>query len=89
MEGNTSLLVCDPIRPHRSDEHLFWGQGNLQTLRKECHDREKQRTERQSMDARTANHIPRSVRVRTKLRSIQNTMRAEARRARGYSAQWD
>jgi len=81
MEGNTSLLVCDPIRPHRSDEHLFWGQGNLQPLRKECHDREKQRAEQQSMDARTDNHIPHSVRVRTKLRSIQNTMRAEARRA--------
>lgn len=44
VEGNTSLLVCDHIEPHRGDVEKFWA-GPFQTLYKDCHDREKQRLE--------------------------------------------
>jgi 5-methylcytosine-specific restriction enzyme A len=47
VEPNTSLLVADHREPHRGDETLFWSRGNLQTLCKPCHDRAKQRLERQ------------------------------------------
>ncbi|MDE2468229.1 MAG: HNH endonuclease, partial [Bradyrhizobium sp.] len=38
-EPNTSLLVCDHVKPHRGDARLFWDPSNLQTLCKPCHDR--------------------------------------------------
>jgi 5-methylcytosine-specific restriction endonuclease McrA len=38
IEGNTSRLVCDHIKPHRGDERLFWDSDNQQTLCKVCHD---------------------------------------------------
>lgn len=38
IEGNSALLVCDHIRPHRGDQRLFWDEANLQTLCKSCHD---------------------------------------------------
>jgi 5-methylcytosine-specific restriction endonuclease McrA len=43
VEGQTSLLVCDHIEPHRGDEALFWERSNLQCLCTACHDRNKQR----------------------------------------------
>jgi 5-methylcytosine-specific restriction enzyme A len=46
MTADTSKLVCDHRQPHRGDERLFWDEGNLQTLCKPHHDREKQREER-------------------------------------------
>lgn len=46
IEGNTSKLVADHVRPHRGDARLFWDEGNLQTLCKPCHDSKKQRAER-------------------------------------------
>jgi 5-methylcytosine-specific restriction endonuclease McrA len=52
MEGNTSLLVCDHIKPHRGDERLFWDETNLQTLLKSCHDSAKQRAEQASLNQR-------------------------------------
>jgi len=52
MEAATSLLVCDHIEPHRGNEQLFWDENNLQTLRKECHDRDKQRAEQSSLHTR-------------------------------------
>jgi 5-methylcytosine-specific restriction enzyme A len=45
VEGNTSLLVCDHIEPHRGCVEKFWA-GPFQTLCKGCHDNEKQRLER-------------------------------------------
>ena len=45
IEGNTSLLVCDHVEPHRGDVEKFWA-GPFQTLCKGCHDSEKQRLER-------------------------------------------
>ena len=45
IEGKTSLLVCDHIKPHRGDEQLFWDPDNLQTMRKVCHDTIKRREE--------------------------------------------
>jgi 5-methylcytosine-specific restriction protein A len=52
IEGNTSLLVCDHIKPHRGDERLFWDQENLQTLCKQCHDAEKQQEEQVTLHER-------------------------------------
>jgi 5-methylcytosine-specific restriction enzyme A len=46
IESNTSQLVCDHVEPHRGDEALFW-HGAMQTLCKPCHDRHKQRVERE------------------------------------------
>lgn len=48
MTANTSQLVCDHREPHRGDERLFWDEGNLTTLCKPHHDRDKQRAERTS-----------------------------------------
>lgn len=48
LEGNTSQLVADHIRPHRGSEPLFWDRGNLQCLCKGCHDGRKQAMERRS-----------------------------------------
>ena len=42
--------ICDHVKPHRGDEALFFDLGNLQTLCKRCHDRHKQRTERNGFD---------------------------------------
>jgi 5-methylcytosine-specific restriction protein A len=52
VEGNTSLLVCDHIRAHRGDRHLFWDEANLQTLCKPCHDKLKQREEQATVHQR-------------------------------------
>lgn len=46
LEANTSQLVADHKVPHRGDERLFWDEGNLQCICKQCHDRDKQREER-------------------------------------------
>ncbi len=46
LDGDTSRLVCDHVRPHRGDEALFWDERNLQTLCKPCHDSAKQAAER-------------------------------------------
>lgn len=45
LEGDTSQLVADHIKPHRGDPDLFWDPLNLQTMFKPCHDRLKQREE--------------------------------------------
>lgn len=45
LEGDTSKLVCDHIKPHRGDERVFWDEANLQTLCKACHDTVKQAEE--------------------------------------------
>lgn len=52
IEGNTSLLVCDHVKPHRGDERFFWDETNLQTLCKSCHDRIKQAEEQSSLHTR-------------------------------------
>jgi 5-methylcytosine-specific restriction endonuclease McrA len=52
LEGNTALLVCDHIIPHRGDERLFWDETNLQTLCKRCHDTVKQREEQATLHER-------------------------------------
>ncbi|MFZ5736322.1 MAG: HNH endonuclease [Pseudomonadota bacterium] len=52
LEGDTSRLVCDHIKPHRGDERLFWDEGNLQTLCKSCHDSAKQAEEQSSLHTR-------------------------------------
>jgi 5-methylcytosine-specific restriction endonuclease McrA len=56
VEGNTSLLVCDHIKPHRGKEELFWDEGNLQTLCKPCHDSLKQAEEQASLQHRGVWH---------------------------------
>ncbi|SNS53481.1 HNH endonuclease [Sphingomonas laterariae] len=48
LEGDTSKLVADHIRPHRGDEALFWDEANLQTLCASCHSGSKQREERRA-----------------------------------------
>jgi 5-methylcytosine-specific restriction protein A len=45
VEGNTALLVCDHIEPHRGCVETFWA-GPFQTLCKACHDGKKQKLER-------------------------------------------
>lgn len=52
LEGNTALLVCDHIVPHRGDELLFWDETNLQTLCKRCHDTVKQFEEQATLHQR-------------------------------------
>jgi len=52
LECNTSLLVCDHIKPHRGDERLFWDPSNLQTLCKSCHDTVKQAAEQATLHQR-------------------------------------
>ena len=47
-EPDTSLLVADHKIPHRGDPALFWDEGNLWTLCKDCHDRVKQAEERRA-----------------------------------------
>jgi 5-methylcytosine-specific restriction enzyme A len=56
LQGNTSLLVCDHIKPHRGDEALFWDETNLQTICKSCHDTLKQVQEQQSKHQRGVWH---------------------------------
>jgi 5-methylcytosine-specific restriction protein A len=56
LEGDTALLVCDHIIPHRGDERLFWDEANLQTLCKPCHDRDKQREEQATLHQRGVWH---------------------------------
>ena len=52
IEGNTSQLVCDHIKPHRGSELLFWDEANLQTMCKPCHDTLKQQAEQASLHHR-------------------------------------
>jgi len=52
IEGRTSHLICDHIKPHRGDERLFWDPTNLQTLCKSCHDAVKQAAEQASLHQR-------------------------------------
>ncbi len=52
LEGNTKLLVCDHVKPHRGVEQLFWDEANLACMCKSCHDSVKQRDEQASMMAR-------------------------------------
>ena len=40
--------VVDHVIPHRGDTALFWQRSNWQPLCKPCHDRHKQRQERQA-----------------------------------------
>lgn len=56
LEGDTSLLVADHIRPHRGDERLFWDEANLQTLCKGCHDKAKQAEEQATLHQRGVWH---------------------------------
>lgn len=46
LEGNTSQLVADHIRPHRGDDELFWQRANVQCVCKPCHDGAKQAMEK-------------------------------------------
>jgi 5-methylcytosine-specific restriction protein A len=46
LEGDTSQLVADHVKPHRGDEALFWDENNLTCICKPCHDGAKQREER-------------------------------------------
>jgi 5-methylcytosine-specific restriction endonuclease McrA len=46
IEGDTSKLICDHIKPHKGDRILFWDEENLQTLCWSCHSGEKQSQER-------------------------------------------
>lgn len=52
IEGDTSQLVADHIKPHRGDERLFWDEANIQTLCKPCHDTKKQKEEQASLHTR-------------------------------------
>lgn len=56
LDGNTSRLVCDHVKPHRGDAVLFWDESNLQTLCKSCHDRIKQAEEQASLHQRGVWH---------------------------------
>lgn len=56
IEGNTSLLVADHIKPHRGDASLFWDEANLQCLCKACHDKLKQTEEQASLHTRGVWH---------------------------------
>lgn len=40
--------VVDHIKPHRGDMGLFWDRSNWQALCRPCHDRHKQRVEREA-----------------------------------------
>lgn len=42
LEGDTSKLVADHIKPHRGNPVLFWDENNLQCLCTECHSSTKQ-----------------------------------------------
>lgn len=44
-EDVTPATVCDHIRPHKGNEDLFFDASNIQSLCKQCHDRDKQRIE--------------------------------------------
>lgn len=52
IEGNSGLLVCDHIQPHRGNWYLFWDETNLQTLCKRCHDKIKQSEEQVTLHQR-------------------------------------
>lgn len=56
LEGDTSKLVCDHVKPHRGNARLFWDAANLQTLCKACHDSAKQRAEQASLHTRGVWH---------------------------------
>jgi len=46
LEGDSSQLVADHIIAHKGNEALFWDEGNLQCLCRNCHDTTKKRMER-------------------------------------------
>jgi len=56
IEGDTSQLVCDHVRPHRGDEALFFDRSNLMTICKPCHDTIKQREEQATLHQRGVWH---------------------------------
>ena len=43
---DTPANIADHVKPHKGNEALFWDEGNLQSLCKPCHDRDKQVEER-------------------------------------------
>jgi 5-methylcytosine-specific restriction protein A len=57
IEGNTSKLACDHIKPHGGDPVLFWDPANLQTLCIDpCHDTLKRREEQATRHQRGVWH---------------------------------
>lgn len=53
LEGNSSKLVADHIKPHRGNPDLFWDPDNIQTLCAEpCHSSIKQAEEQDSLNMR-------------------------------------
>lgn len=42
-EEVTAATVCDHVKAHGGDEHVFWDPNNLQSLCAPCHDGMKQR----------------------------------------------
>lgn len=56
IEGDTSKLICDHVKPHRGDERLFWDEANLQTVCKPCHDSVKQAEEQATLHQRGVWH---------------------------------
>lgn len=49
LQGDTSKLVADHIKPHRGNPTLFWDRENLTTLCAPCHAGPKQRQEQASI----------------------------------------
>lgn len=49
LEGDTSKLVADHIRPHRGSAERFWDEGNLQCVCAQCHSSIKQREEQSEL----------------------------------------
>jgi 5-methylcytosine-specific restriction protein A len=53
LQGDTSKLVADHIKPHRGNATLFWDRGNIQTLcAAPCHAKRKQAEEHQTLHHR-------------------------------------
>ncbi len=49
LEGDTSKLVADHVKPHRGNASLFWDENNIQCLCSECHSSDKQREEQSEL----------------------------------------
>lgn len=47
-DGDSPVMVADHIKPHRGNRVMFFDRNNLQCLCKQCHDRDKQKEERQN-----------------------------------------
>lgn len=48
LEGDTSKLVADHIKPHRGNETLFWDEANVWTICAPCHASAKQKAEQRT-----------------------------------------